>query len=67
MHVLPGRSGFDSRPDPYDDLNMGWDKDMDAPNGLKVIAPDQYTGLTSKHMDMIMSFLVQKNINLEGS
>lgn len=49
-----------------DDLNMGWHKTMRAPNGLKVIAPDQHTGLTAKHLKEIFAFLVQPTTTDEG-
>jgi hypothetical protein len=42
-----------------DDLNMGWDKGMRAPNGLKVIAPDQWAGLTVKQLREIFVFLTE--------
>jgi hypothetical protein len=50
-----------------DDLNMGWDKTMNAPNGLSVLAPDQWTGLTSKHLKQIFNFLALPSFPEEGS
>jgi hypothetical protein len=42
-----------------DDLDMGWDVGMRAPNGLKVIAPDQWSGLTVKQLREIFVFLTE--------
>ena len=44
-----------------DDLDMGWHEEMSSPHGLTVIAPDQYTGFTKKHLDQIENFLLHEN------
>lgn len=44
-----------------DDLNMGWADKMSSPHGLKIIAPNQHTGLTPKHLADIGNFLMFEN------
>jgi hypothetical protein len=51
-----------------DDLeDETWSVKLRAPNIIKVIAPDQFTGLTPKHLKEIFAFLTQSHIPEEGS
>lgn len=50
-----------------DDLNMGWDGPLNIPHGLHALAPDQWTGLTPKHLKQIFAFLTSPHIPAEGS